>query len=536
MLDIKLIRENPEKINELVDSFANLKVEIKEINGESKKVLSTDVLGSDSYTISQKVEAYNQMADALKNNQEALLALQTAYSEYEVFSVMGVDVLETVENLGLTVEKTNELYDSLFKILQENGVGIGREEYQKLFTKDLLGVLSDTGGNISKTIDYVFGSYLTSVEDYETAYNNIVTSFSNIIGVGMLNMGQNIEKLGNTVSSFYEKASKWSDMSESEKMEFMNDNMDLFAGQEGAELFQAFQSGDYRRIEQALSGNAALSTRLASQIADIDKELSIQMAYSKDKQNQAYIKYLQDWKAKLQDQTNIFKADLELLLKQENEQLDIYKDFLQKQQEELENSLDKRKEAYEKYFEAINQQQEDEDYQEQSNLLVANLAKLSASTDAASNKQWAELQQQLEDLEKERQKELRERAQEALIDSIDSTVEEISNKLQKLLDNEQLLLQAMTGDMTNGNSFLTSLLASGRADGMTNLQLEDYANQIAAAFGSVLDTSSIGEILQQVQNSATINVGNRSFDLNTEDGNALWQVLSAIMLKNGYGN
>ena len=83
-------------------------------------------------------------------------------------------------------------------------------------------------------------------------------------------------------------------MSESEKMEFMNDNMDLFAGQEGAELFQAFQSGDYRRIEQALSGNTALSTRLANQIADIDKELSIQMAYSKDKQNQAYIKYLQD--------------------------------------------------------------------------------------------------------------------------------------------------------------------------------------------------------------------------------------------------
>ena len=195
---------NPEKISELVNSFADLKVEIKEINGESKKVLSTDILGSDSYTISQKVEAYKQMADALKNNKEALQALQTAYSEYEVFSVMGADVLETVENLGLTVEKTNELYDSLFKILQENGVGIGREEYQKLFTKDLLGVLSDTGGNISKTIDYVFGSYLTSV----AAYNDIVTSFSNIIGVGMLNMGQNIEKLGNTVSSFYEKASE----------------------------------------------------------------------------------------------------------------------------------------------------------------------------------------------------------------------------------------------------------------------------------------------------------------------------------------
>jgi hypothetical protein len=46
-----------------------------------------------------------------------------------------------------------------------------------------------------------------------------------------------------------------------------------------------------------------------------------------------------------------------LLLDQEQAQLDIYRDYLEKQQEQLEESLDKRRDAYEKYFEAINQQQ-----------------------------------------------------------------------------------------------------------------------------------------------------------------------------------
>jgi oligoendopeptidase F len=211
---------------------------------------------------------------------------------------------------------------------------------------------------------------------------------------------------------------------------------------------------------------------------------------------------------------------LEILIDQEQKQLDIYKDFLQKQQEQLEESLNKRKEAYEKYFEAINAQESDEDYQEKSNDLIAKISQLSSSTDASSKKQAAELTQQLEELETERQKELRERAQEAVLNNLDNEVKNISDKFDELLNNEKMLLQALGAEVKNP-TFLTQLLASAREDGMTDLQLEQFAGELQSAFGSSIDVSNIKEMVEQVVNNATINVGNQSFDLNTEDGNVV---------------
>jgi hypothetical protein len=83
-------------------------------------------------------------------------------------------------------------------------------------------------------------------------------------------------------------------MSESDKMEFMQDNAELFKGQGGAELYDAFESGNYARIEQALKGNSALRNKLESQIAEIDKEISIQQAYAGEGQTSAYLEYLKE--------------------------------------------------------------------------------------------------------------------------------------------------------------------------------------------------------------------------------------------------
>lgn len=325
-------------------------------------------------------------------------------------------------------------------------------------------------------------------------------------------------------------------MSESDKTEFMQDHIDLFKGEQGLALYNAFESGDYMDIEAALQGNDALRAQLASQIEQIDRELSVEMAKVEEEKNHAYIKYLESWKVNLENQTDFFQASLELLLEQEQAQLDIYKDFLEKQQKELEESLDKRKEAYEKYFEAINTQQEDEDYYEQSALLTANLAKLAASTDMASNKQRKELEQQLADLQEERIASERERTQQALVESIENEVADINNKFEELLSNEKALLAAMLLSAETGDAFLTNLLASSYSEGMTSLQFQDLINQVASAFGSIMDTSNIESIGQQIQNNATINVGNRTYDLGADDSAALLGLLENIMSKNGYGN
>jgi hypothetical protein len=142
-----------------------------------------------------------------------------------------------------------------------------------------------------------------------------------------------------------------------------------------------------------------------------------------------------------------------MLLDQEQAQLDIYRDFLEKQQEALSESLDKRKEAYEDYFDAIGEQEEEAEYTDKAETLMSNISKLITSTDMASQKQVKELQQQLDDLEKERQQTLRERARDALMESIDKQVEDINEKFSTLLDNSEMLLKAMQGEISSNPQF-----------------------------------------------------------------------------------
>jgi hypothetical protein len=147
---------------------------------------------------------------------------------------------------------------------------------------------------------------------------------------------------------------------------------------------------------------------------------------------------------------------------------------------------------------------------------------LASSTDAAANKQRIELEQQLEDLEKERQQTLRERAQDVVLENLDKEVESISKKFDELLNNEQLMLEAMQGDIAKDEGgFLKQLLASAREGGMTDLQLEDFSKQLTSAFGNIMDVSNINEYMETIQNNATISIDNQSFALNQEDGEAV---------------
>ena len=286
------------------------------------------------------------------------------------------------------------------------------------------------------------------------------------------------------------------------------------------ELLKAFESGDYNRIQQALQENDALETQRQQELEDVRQQIKIEESYKGAARNEAYIKQLREYEKYLTQGDKMYEASLELRIEQEEKQLEIYREYLEKQQEELQESLDKRKEAYEDYFDAINEQTSDEEYQEKFDRLAENITKLSTSTDQASQKQAKELEKELEALEKERQKELRERAQEAVIEAIDNEVEEINDKFDKLLANEQLLLEAMQANMVDPN-FATQILASARESGKTDLQLEQLAKDFASAFDSSIDTTNISEVWEQITNNATINVGGQTFDLNTEDGNAM---------------
>lgn len=524
---------NDNLANKLTDKIKNLTMNITDAYGNIKTVLSADVLSSDSYTIAERTEAFQQLANAIGRNTNEFKMLSSAYSEFVVFEKMSADTLKKLDELGIDGEGINN-FQAGWSSLKKAGLSISEDEYTQTILNKVLPGFSKHGNNISAIIDEAFGVYIKQAKDSTKAYTAVLNQFQKLIGAGQLNMSQNVTKLKNTVNGFYEKASEWHEMSAADQAEFMLDNSLLFDGEYGEDLLKALNTSNWTKISEILSKTQDFQRDLSQQLKQIELELALEMSRTGDDFNAAYVEQLKGWKKELENQTDFFRADLEFLLEKEQEQLDLYREFLEKQQEELEESLDQRKEAYEKYFEAINKQTEDEDYQEQSDRLVANLSKLSSSTDMASQAKMKELRQELDDLEEERQKTLRQRAQDAVLESIDSELEKISDKFDDLLNNEQLLLQAMLG-ATQDPTFLTQMLASARHSGMTDLQIEEYAQQLASAFGSMdIGTDNLKEIIEQVVNNATINIGNQSIDLNTEDGNQVWKIIEAILRQYGY--
>lgn len=317
-------------------------------------------------------------------------------------------------------------------------------------------------------------------------------------------------------------------------MEFISDNSELFSGEGGAAMLEAFQSGDYAAIESALS--AQMAERQEQQLAEVRRTLAIEEARVGEDRNEAYIKSLKEYEAYLMDGNNLYKASLDLRLEQEQAQLDKYKEYLESQQEALTESLEKRKEAYEKYFEDINQNKDDEDYEKEAERLISNISKLSSSTNADAMNKTAELTQQLEKLEEERLQELRERAQQAVIDNIDTTIEEINEKFDKLLESNQALLLAMQGELDNPLEFMTDMIMTKADDGLTALEMQQYIQDLQGTYGSVIGNDVFENMtVREDGDHLVLNISGQEVVLGSNDQQsvylAIMEALRAVGLK-----
>jgi hypothetical protein len=76
-------------------------------------------------------------------------------------------------------------------------------------------------------------------------------------------------------------------LSESEKAEFLNDNAELFKGQDGAQLLHAFESGDYNKIQAELQENQALDDQRQARLEEIRQQIKIEEAYKGEERNEA---------------------------------------------------------------------------------------------------------------------------------------------------------------------------------------------------------------------------------------------------------
>lgn len=517
---------NPDELENLVNILNSLKSEDNEF--------LVNTFMDDSTSFSNRLKAYKEIEGALNEDTAALEAFNKAYSEWETFSNMSEDIIEFIEATDLSIDQINKLYEG-YTALQKAGMEITKEEFQAAL-EDTMTLMEDDLSNFNQVVQSTYGYLLEGLdpfgEEYQEKWNAIVSAIGDVFAVGLLDMGQNMEKFGNTINSFYEKASEWGSMSESDKMAFISDNAELFSGAGGKELLQAFQSGNYDAIEAALATQMADQT--AQRLEEVRRTLAVEEARVGEDRNEAYIQSLKDYEKYLMDGNDLYKASLELRLEQEKKQIDEYKSYLEDQQKALEDSLNKRKDAYEKYFESINQQSEDEDYEDQAALLTTNLSKLASSGNADAKNKTADLEQQLKELEKERLETLRERAQEAVVQNIEDQVEEINDKFDKLLNSNEALLAAMTGELNNPNEFLANLLSNKLGSGATTLEMQSYLEDLKAIYGSTLGTDVFDNIKVTENNGQTVlNINNQEVLLSEGEQQSVYAAIIAALRQIG---
>lgn len=359
------------------------------------------------------------------------------------------------------------------------------------------------------------------------------------LGTGMTNMGQLLEKEFSRVNNFYEKSAEWSSMKITDRMSFIQENADLFAGAEGEAMLKAFETGDYNLIQQALKSNNYLKEQREKLIQKAETDLALELAKNAEDQNKSYISVLREYIKELNDVESFYQADLETRLNKENEQLEEFKKMLEAQQKAVEDSLNKRKEAYEKYYEAINEREEDTDYEKESTQLQTNLAKLATSSDASAASMRKELEQSLQDLEEERLKTLRERAQEAVLNSMDDELSAISAKFDDVLNNQQALLAMFNKQLEDPSTFLSNLITSQAADGkMTQLQLDSWLNTFKTTYSGVIDSNILDALTARTDSNGnlTINIGgDEVVNVSQSDAKALADALKAAIIQYGGG-
>ena len=308
----------------------------------------------------------------------------------------------------------------------------------------------------------------------------------------------------------------------------------MFSGESGGELLKAFQSGNYEAIERALAENEALQDQLEKKREEIRQELIIEEARTGEDRNEAYIAQLKEYEKYLNDTENLFKASLEVRLEQEKKQLDEYKNFLEEQRDAEEESLEKRKEVYEKYFDKINEEQEDVEYKAQAELLTKNLSKIASSDNMSARAQTKELEQKLADLESERLKELRERAQEAVLENMDDELERISEKFDKLLENNQAMLAKMGGDLQDPVKYIGTLIGNKALNGATANELQSYIGTLQSTYGSGFKSGDLDDItVREENNQLILNVNGQEIRLDAQNEENLYDAIMRALTEIG---
>ena len=103
-----------------------------------------------------------------------------------------------VEQLHLTAEEVNNISKAMTKI------GVDSDTLDIRF-QNLMNNMATSGQDIREAIEVTFGDIIGDDKD---KYKTILNAYAEATGTGILNTGQNLDKLHNTIDNFYKKAAE----------------------------------------------------------------------------------------------------------------------------------------------------------------------------------------------------------------------------------------------------------------------------------------------------------------------------------------
>ena len=513
----ELSQDNGKGIQQLVDNLSKVNTQVKQ-------------LASKDGSLKDRVAAYQEISAALASDSEQLAIFQKKYSEYSVFSQMSDDLLDLIDNRHISDETLNQLYSAYEDLTDKDGNQlISAEDYHARFSSRLE-TFNDTQ-DVVATINATFGDIRDKIGDEN--WDKFVHIFDKL-AESSLTISQNIDSFDNKVSGFYEKAAKWSTRSQSDRAQFINENAGRFQGEEGKKLIRAFHTGDYDTIEKALSSNSNLEELRKQRLQEVNTALAVEKARKKDR-NEALIEELELEKKHLEDVNSLYAVSLKTRLEQEKNQLSEYKAYLQDEENAIKDSLTKRKEAYNKYFAAINQAASDEEYEKTANIYRANLTKLGSSTDASAISQRADLKDKLQSLENQHLEDLRKRSQEAIISNIDTKISEIGEKFDDLLNNNKQRLELRQNSMnTDNGDFFSKLISNELYKGATADEAQQYLRTLQSTFSNRLGNVDLSDIkISQEGQALVLNVNGQTYNLDTSSQQSLYQTIMSALRQLG---
>lgn len=484
-------------IKELVGNVANSSIEI-----QGKAVLASDILTTDDYGLKDQIDAYKQLVKIFGEGSNEVNALNKGINGLEdIINTFGKDdqIVTWAESMGVGV---NQLSESIEKFKK---AGFETEDILKIIAKMARGESRESIEEFAKTLD----GY--DAARFNSAWTNVIDGITG----GFQTIGQEVQSYKNQIEGIYEAQQKYlsGELKGSEWTDYIAEHQDIF-NQEG--FYEAFISGG-NITDLIQNSNSYFEKTRLNLIKRIEQ--AIEAA-----NNEAEKEVLRRQKAALEKANSLYSPSLQMQLEREQAAVNKYKEYLQQQTDDLKNALNDRKNAYQKYFDAINQEYEDQDYEEQQQLLIENLGKIGAGTDATSMAKIASLESTLKENEKERRETLRQRAQDVLLNSLDDQVSKIEKSLEEQLKHEDNLLTVIQSASFGKNIFNGMLAAITENGKLPSSQYNSITELVTTMVSAGADLSKLDEYIKM--ENGIISIG--SFVLNRNDNPEAYDTLANL--------